>query len=223
MHHTKLFKAHQYFLRDPDAYDYDYDFYRKKLDWLNFGTLTTKVIKEQAFRFLNKWGCRFTATDLLASRVKNAYLYHSASISALSSETIQDIDLKSKKEIYVGDFAVKDLVFQIFTGFCNIGNRFRWVATSKLLHMINPNLFVMWDNGIAYGYGLKLNGRSYAYDFLPKMKEEVDEAILTYMRENASNRSSATSELQIQNSNRTLAKLIDEFNFEKHTRGRKDL
>lgn len=223
MHYTKIFKAHQYFLKDPNAYDYYYDLYRKKLVWSNFSRLTTHQIKNEAFHFLNTWGCRFTATDFLASKVKSAYLYHSAGISALDKETIQDINPHSTMEIYCGKFAIEDLVFQIFAGFCNLRQRFRWVAASKLLHMINPKLFVMWDNDIADGYSLKLNEKNYAYEFLPKMKKEVNEAISTYMQDNRCNRSVAINELQKQNSQRTLAKLADEYNFEKYTKGRKDL
>ena len=223
MDHSKISKAHQYFLKDPDAYDHYYDLYRKKIDWSDFGRLTTHQIKNQAFHFLNTWGCRFTATDFLASKVKSAHLYHSAGIFALAKETIQDIDLQLSIKIYCGKLAAEDLVFQIFTGFCNLRQRFRWVAASKLLHMINPKLFVMWDNEIVDGYGIKLNEKSYAYEFLPKMKEEVNEAISTYMQDNGCNRSVAIDELQKQNSQRTLAKLADEYNFEKYTKKRKDL
>ena len=222
MHYITLFKAHQYFSKDSDAYDYDYDFYRKRFEWSNFGTYTAKDIREQAFRFLNKWGCRFTSTDKLASSVKTAYLYHLTAISTLNSEKIQDVDFKSTKNIYTSNLAIGDLIFQIFAGFCNIRSRFRWVVTSKLLHMINPNIFVMWDNGIADGYNLKLNEIDYTYKFLPKMKEEVNEVISTYMQENMCNRPSAIDEIRKQNSQRTPAKLIDEYNFE-YTKGRKDL
>lgn len=155
--------------------------------------------------------------------VKNAYLYHSAAISTLTKDSIQDADLQSTKEMYCGEFTVEDLVFQIFTGFCNLRQRFRWVAASKLLHMINCKFFVMWDNGIADGYGLKLTENAYAYEFLPRMQEEVNAAITSYMQSYKCDRSSAITELQTENSNRTLAKLADEYNFEKYTRRRKDL
>jgi len=112
MHYTKIFKAHQYILKDPDAYDYYYDLYMKKLDWSNFSRLTTYQIKNEAFRFLNTWGCRFTATDFLASKVKSAYLYHSAGISALDKETIQDINPQSTMEIYCGKSRARASMYQ---------------------------------------------------------------------------------------------------------------
>ncbi|HML03429.1 MAG TPA: hypothetical protein VK487_08665 [Candidatus Bathyarchaeia archaeon] len=93
------------------------------------------------------------------------------------------------------------------------------VPASKTLHLVAPSLFVMWDRPICKElYDLRLNGYCYAYKFIPKMKEELEEAIESCMQERACSRTDAVKWLyeeieRIHHTRRTLAKAIDECNW----------
>ena len=82
--------------------------------------------------------------------------------------------------------------------------------------MINPKLFVMWDNDICAGYLLSLSASSYAYRFMPLMKQEINEAVNTYMKNQNCNRNTAIKEIMQTCDGKTLAKLVDEYNWIKY-------
>ena len=77
----------------------------------------------------------------------------------------------------------------------------KFTATTKLMHGINPNLFVMWDNGIYQKYGCYNNSAGYIR-FMESMQEIVLEILKQYRKEDI-----------IKETNRTLPKLIDEYNW----------
>ncbi len=72
----------------------------------------------------------------------------------------------------------------------------KFTGTTKLMHSINPNLFVMWDKGIYQKYGCYPNSVGYIH-FMKLMQEIIKNILKEYTKE----------------SNRTLPKLIDEYNW----------
>ena len=90
------------------------------------------------------------------------------------------------------------------------------VGTSKILHAaVNPELFVMWDNKIRDGYSLQNSGYSYAYEFLPRMQKQAREAVEQVMNKKRLSRDDAIKYLTP--CGRSLAKVIDEYNYVKFT------
>jgi len=94
-------------------------------------------------------------------------------------------------------------------------------AISKILHLLNPELFVMWDEDIRREYGVRGSATGYL-KFLKKMKRELKEALKEEAkRTGESEREIAKRicrELPSKNLGRgydrkTLAKLIDEYNW----------
>lgn len=95
-------------------------------------------------------------------------------------------------------------------------------AISKVLHLLNPELFVMWDEDIRDEYRVKGNANGYI-EFLKKMQNEIDEAL----EEEAKNRGYSKDEVARRiceeltgeklrrelTRKKTLAKLIDEYNW----------
>lgn len=75
------------------------------------------------------------------------------------------------------------------------------VGTTKLLHGLYPNLFVMWDKGICKKYGCYENAAGYVI-FL-KLMQELAQSLL---REK--DKESLTQETGV-----TIPKLIDEYNW----------
>lgn len=77
----------------------------------------------------------------------------------------------------------------------------KFTGTTKLMHGMNPNLFVMWDKGICIHYGFYPNSTGYIH-FMRRMQEEIQE-ILKYHSKKEIIRDTGVS----------LPKLIDEYNW----------
>jgi len=144
-------------------------------------------------------------------------------LSAVENETLEDIDFHRAKNVGNKEFDNFEIVHEVFSEFCDIGYKFRWVAASKTLHQVLPKLFVMWDNPICGRLGLDLSPRSYVHNFLPMMQREVNEAISTCIEDHNCDRAAAIHFIveesrKISGYEKTLAKLVDEFNWIKYTK-----
>jgi len=226
MHYRDLFKAAELFMRDPNSYDHAYKRARKNVDWRNLDQLSRGEITNNVIKFLNEWNCRLDSAyfNQISHGIKEAFNQASPFLNAIENETLEDIDFRNVKKVGDKEFDHFEIIHSIFAEFCNIGYRFRWVATSKTLHQILPKLFVMWDNPICNKLGLELSARSYVHDFLPLMKQEVNEAVTTYMQDHICKRNVAIYSIikrccEISGYEKTLAKLVDEYNWIKYTKG----
>jgi len=137
-------------------------------------------------------------------------------LKAIEGETLENVDFDQTKKISFKQLSNSKIIYHVFSTFCDIGHRFRWTATSKVLHMINPKLFVMWDNDICAGCLLALSASSYSYRFMPSMKREINEAINTYLKDYNCDRKTAIKKISSFCNGRTLAKLVDEYNWIKY-------
>lgn len=82
------------------------------------------------------------------------------------------------------------------------------VSVSKALHILAPEFFPMWDYKIA---------RAYGYDYY----KSPDEKYILFCRTMKIFARKVVGDY-INQSDKTLVKLIDEYNFEKYTRGRNE-
>jgi len=100
----------------------------------------------------------------------------------IKDETFQNTDFDEVKEsvekIYTTLSAVKGV---------------EYTGASKVMHLLNRNLFVMWDAYIRGAYGLGNSGKDYV-DFLKQMQQEFKSIIWDVP-------------------GKTLTKAIDEFNY----------
>jgi hypothetical protein len=71
----------------------------------------------------------------------------------------------------------------------------------------------MWDNGIIEHYKVRKNSYGYVYEFLPLMKEKLNQVIISYMEEFNVSRTEATKQLNNYKKQKTLLKLLDEYNW----------
>jgi len=94
-------------------------------------------------------------------------------------------------------------------------------ATSKVLHLFSPSFFVMWDRSICCEtYKLRPNGYDYANSFLPEMQDRIQGVIDDVTRCKRFQRQEAIEyihgeTLRICKFSKSLAKIIDEYNFTK--------
>ncbi len=90
-------------------------------------------------------------------------------------------------------------------------------GAAKVLHLLAPNFFVMWDTSIRRAYGVNDSGEDY-YRFLEKMRDEIREAVNSYKQTyNIDNYEEARNDLELI-LGRPLTKAIDEYNWLKYTK-----
>ena len=161
---------------------------------------------ESIRRFVNSWGTRMQATTpelhCTLDRIWEG-------LQELESKTILDVDLSDDK--------TRDLIGSCFDKVAKSNAKERNEATgaSKMLHMINPKLFLMWDASIVRGYGGHFNVLPYA-DFLRRMQRLANYAICQIKKECDVSREDAIESLKCEG--HTLAKTLDEYNFMKYTK-----
>lgn len=226
MNYRVLFEKTKLFREDPTAYDSAWKEARK-IDWQNLHNLPVETIMEEVIGskklfnkngFLNRWKCRLHCSSELAIHIKDTFGQLRPLLRVLEGETLEDIIFDKEKSVVDEKLKYKEVIHRIFDKTADMGTYgYRPVPASKLLHMVNPKLFVMWDNYIGKEYVPKLNGYQYAHEFLPRMQRETNEAIETFMKDMGFDRSTAIREME-NRCGRTLAKLVDEYNYIKYTR-----
>jgi hypothetical protein len=88
---------------------------------------------------------------------------------------------------------------------------------SKILHLLNPEIFVMWDNEIVKKYkrrNFRVNTTPEGYlEFLKDTQKEIKEALNDCQKESGKQLDEIEKELRTKCNNRTLARLVDEYNW----------
>jgi len=88
---------------------------------------------------------------------------------------------------------------------------------SKILHLLNPEIFLMWDNAIVNYYhkeNRKINYSADGYlEFLKENQETILSALSEFGRDTGKPLSIIEKEIRIRHHNRTMAKIIDEYNW----------
>jgi len=191
-------------------YDELYDDARK-IGWERIGEEWAAV-----FSFLNSWGrCRVEYSAGFSEVYTRCMPY----LKALEDERLEYVDFNKIKVVDDERLRISRIIHHVFDVLTNeVGGRFGAVAASKLLHIALPNLFVMWDNAISNGYGIKMTGYSYAYKFMPRMKDEFEEAINDFIKRHLCSRDEAISRIRKEANNEPIPKLIDEYNWLRYTK-----
>ena len=215
----ELFEAAEIFEEDPRAYNETWISARRFIDWENLNNLPTKEVKRRVIGFLNDWHCHLPAIDELAEKIKETYERTVSLLEALRDETLENFQFEKKKEVDGREYSNREILLKVFSSFCKIGHNFRGVAASKLLSLINPSLFVMWDTPICDTYGIRspsepyLRDKRYVPEFFPLMKQKANGVIDSYMKEKKCIRSDAIEAINSFRKWRPLAKLLDEYNW----------
>ena len=217
--YKELLDSSEIFEEDPDSGSDAWVRTRRFVDWKNLHNLNTEEVKRRIIGFLNKWHCRLPSTDRLAEKIKETYRLTIPFLNALEDETLENFQFDKKKVVQGEKYTNEEILLKIFDSFCEIGHNFRGVAASKLLSLINPSLFVMWDTPICEAYGIRapsepyIRDKQYVPEFFPLMKEKANSVIDSYMKEKKCSRSEATKAINSFRKWRTLAKLLDEYNW----------
>jgi len=114
----------------------------------------------------------------------------------------------------VNDPEIISMITTCFNVFANICGS---TGASKALHLLKPNLFVMWDEKIRNAYGVSTSSEDYI-EFLRKTKRIVDQVVSEYAKDKGLSLSEALKEIE-EELKVTLLKAIDEYNYLKFTKG----
>ena len=105
-----------------------------------------------------------------------------------------------------------------------------YTAASKVLHVLVPELFVMWDDTIRSAYGCRIGkeekGGERYFTFLKRVQNEAKEAVITYCKEHGCTTDEAIRRIRkelYEGGFYSLARLIDVYNYQKYTRGKDEL
>ena len=194
--YKELLDASESFQEDPYARSNDWIVARRFVDWADFHNLPTKEVRRRVIGFLNRWHCHLPDSDELAEKLKETYGRMFPFLGALENERIEDFEFEKKKEIGGKEYSNEEIMHEVFKNLTRIGY-FRGVAASKLLSLINPYLFVMWDTANSKAYGIRspsepgIRDEQYVPKFFPLMKEKANGVIDSYMKEKKCSREEA--------------------------------
>ncbi len=151
---------------------------------------------KEIIKFLEKWGKMWRVIGQVSKQMGEDKMYEEfikasskiqplfLSLKILRFEDFQ-LEMATKNPIIDGK-TLKDVIEEIFEEFDRV---LKHTIPSKIMHMINPNLFIMWDETIRTSWGCesncKANARGYAcgyYNFMMRMRVELDELADDYAR-----------------------------------------
>lgn len=190
--------------------------YRTLLDSTVISTLRTdpvKLTREQVrdeiiIGFLNPWGCRLAInnSDFLASCIIKATIQINEDLQSLNGAKLIDLDLKNSET------AIKNC----YQTMVDIRNNFSHTAASKLLHMINPELFVMWDgpmrNGYRKHYDIRADASGY-FEYMKKMQEGLRKVSQSFLSAHKGCPAEFLAEKLEIKPTKTIVKHLDEYNW----------
>ena len=179
--------------------------------WDNLSIIKPAQVKDVVVNFLNQWQCRlpYGCVPYLTTELQRTERL----LQPLRGLDIEHIDLFEPIKIEEKEIRTISLVQNLFTVIQKVRAGRRTVgftATSKILHMAVPNLFVMCDERIRKEYGCEGNSAGYA-NFMFWMNSFARNLIS--QAEGNKQRILGCSKWK----NRTLSRLLDNYNYTKYT------
>ena len=194
------------------CYGNDYDTalscYRDALAKRRNGCSPDKPSREEAWillSFANSWNARMRASFL---DVRCALEEIWADLERLEGRTILDVCLDDKETQEAISRSLKKLAN------CYSKERNEATAASKILHIINPELFVMWDGAIRSAYICKLQKENWIWytEFVQEM-QNLAKCAIEQVKANERHHSDETAIASLTGCKHSLAKALDEYNY----------
>jgi hypothetical protein len=156
--------------------------------------------------FLKKWKCRYLPTNC-NKILKDTLLNLSNIFNELRNEKIQTVNLNDGNN--------KNKIETIYS---TLNKKIKPTATSKIMHLINKNLFPMWDRNIAEGYSIDVNNRT-TKSYIIFMKKIQSILVRMHKDTKANDWDDFISKIEgvTFGAKYSLPKIIDEYNYMKFT------
>ena len=172
--------------------------------------------------FLKKWRIR---VKIDGSKLDKAIQVNQSTLSRLRRREYQITDA-NLRDTNTHDAIIE--LFGIFSKKVSIG-RHTYTGASKILHVMVPNLFVMWDDAIRWAYACRSQDEEHGEDyftFLKRTQGELKEAIRSYgIQHNCSDEEAMKKigEELFEPGYDSFSRLIDCYNYQKFTLGKDEL
>jgi len=182
------------------------------------------IRKELITGFLNRWKCRVINSNQSASSIKNQLINLLPFLHNLNGLDITTCDFNKIFNIQQKNYTAQQIIYCLYKGYRNLGYRFGPTATSKLLHVLQPDLFVMWDGEIIKYYKRLKIGVSSSYqgyfNYLLEMQNIAQQISLNFNQASLTPKKLPNQSLENYLSvnmgyspTKSIAKYIDEYNW----------
>jgi hypothetical protein len=179
--------------------------------WKQEGTIDLVEI-ERLILFLNQWRTHYENSRATQQSLLEAIQSVFPLLQALEAESLMGVDFK---RLLMPGTTVSQAIEQIFERIASCGRRYESTGTAKIMHTINPGLFVMWDSSICGGYAVNGHGYDHGHRFLPRIQKLARNAIREYTQTQGGSQEQAI--VALCKCGHTLAKVLDEYNYTKFT------
>jgi len=214
-----VFQASDIFHHDYVAYDDPWLDTMRAIDWNKVHEMDTDTISTRIIGFLNKWKCRLPYSEVLAEGIREKFVENTSIIQALKDESIEQYQSKKELDIDGEQVYLETAFYDLMRSFTALPFNFSTVAATKLLHFPLPRLVVMWDTPISERYLITRTPRNYITRFIPLMHIFSQKLIKEYSKDNNCDTDYAIWDINRKFYPRTMAKIIDEYNYITITRG----
>jgi len=157
----------------------------------------SKPFSERAKFIVNGWGSR---VHIDSTKLQREYEVFQRDYRAVTGWNLAGLSLWDHH----------DIIVKIFSKFADI---VKYTGASKVLHILNPQFFMMWDVAIRHKYGCFDNGEGY-FNFLYRSLREIQEVLQTYTNEHGT--TIEISQRIYSGQTKTVVKLLDEYNWAKY-------
>ncbi|MCL7384146.1 MAG: hypothetical protein LZ174_07655 [Thaumarchaeota archaeon] len=179
-----------------ELYILDDVFYEKIISELDFRNINPKKTYCYLLRFLELWGVRRTAVKVDPRKLSETITCLRPLLTDLNHNLIE-VDLQT----------IEEKVIEVFNKISRVDN-IGPTSSSKILHLLIPNLFIMWDREIAREFDVQMNSGGYV-NFL-KMCKSIYEKLSEKYKEQGVNNPTA---YLLSKFKKPLTKLLDEYNW----------
>ncbi|WP_456372518.1 adenosylcobinamide amidohydrolase [Methanocaldococcus sp.] len=168
--------------------------------------LTPEIAFKYIVRFLELWGVNRTPISLkqlieVIESVKN-------DLKKLNGKKLISLNDEERLNIDEHKEDIKNLYTEL-KGVDGVGD----TAVSKILHLLNPDVFVMWDEEIRKHYGIKNPTAEKYIEFMKMMQNLGLKFLEDYAKYNNIDLKDAEEKILNDYKNKPLSKLIDEYNW----------
>jgi len=211
MSYVELLLAHgAYYKYERRAKAYDEYFSKKQLEKWTAERIDIDEVSK-LFDFIWKWDRNFKRNDEIFVTVFQDIF---TIFDSINNYEFNKFHLNYNK--------IMSKVSQIFNKVALYYDDYRYQSTaaSKILHAINPSLYIMWDSKIREGIlGHRDNRYSndYSEHFIPKMVKNCNEIIQDFIVENNATDSDFYDFVSGASDGKTITKLLDQLNFMTYT------
>lgn len=213
------FMARSFGITGPDAYMNIYrdNKFRESLALDPSNVNPKEVCDKLIGGFLNKWRSRFPNNENSGMDILKSLESVKPFVKALTNTAIESIDFNKTIDINGEPISMSDMIILIFERIIHC-HGYRTTAGAKILGVINPALFVMWDDSIAKHYASRrrdniFNGVGYSL-FLQKMQNAAQYCQTDFIMRHGHNDIAGYLSEKLEIAPRIpLAKYLDEYNW----------